>query len=68
MMHLLKSIAYDVAVCMCQLFEYYFYTVYVFFISEDVSLMEFYFIRNLPVFSVSVRLLTLILFLFLILT
>ncbi|CAL8147667.1 unnamed protein product [Orchesella dallaii] len=35
MMHLLKSIAYDVAVCMCQLFEYYFYTIYVFFISEN---------------------------------
>lgn len=37
MMHLLKSIAYDVAVCMCQLFEYYFYTIYVFFISDNVS-------------------------------
>lgn len=39
MMHLLKSIAYDVAVCMCQLFEYYFYTIYVFFISDSVSLL-----------------------------
>jgi hypothetical protein len=37
MMHLLKSIAYDVAVCMSQLFEYYFYTVYVFFAAENVS-------------------------------
>jgi len=35
MMHLLKSIAYDVAVCMCQLFEYYFYTIFVFFISDS---------------------------------
>ncbi|CAG7824505.1 unnamed protein product, partial [Allacma fusca] len=35
MMHLLKSIAYDVAVCMSQLFEYYFYVVFVYFGSEN---------------------------------
>ena len=38
MMHLLKSISYDVAVGMSQLFEYYFYVVFVFFASENVSL------------------------------
>lgn len=42
MMHLLKSIAYDVAVCMCQLFEYYFYTIYVFFISDNVRTSRLY--------------------------
>lgn len=36
-MHLLTSIAYDVAVCMSQLFEYYFYTVFVFFAAENVK-------------------------------
>jgi len=36
MMHLFDSIAYDVAVCMSQLFEYYFYAVFNFFTSENV--------------------------------
>jgi hypothetical protein len=36
MMHLLNSIAYDVAVCMSQLFEYYFYSVFAFFGAENV--------------------------------
>jgi len=39
MMHLLKSIAYDVAVCMSQLFEYYFYSVFMFFASEEVNVL-----------------------------
>jgi len=42
MMHLLKSIAYDVAVCMSQLFEYYFYSVFVFFASENVISNSWY--------------------------
>ncbi|OXA57412.1 syndetin [Folsomia candida] len=35
MMHLLKAIAYDVAISMSQLFEYYFYSVFVFFATEN---------------------------------
>jgi len=35
-MHLLKPIAHDVAICMSQLFEYYFYSVFVFFGAENV--------------------------------
>ena len=45
-MHLLNSIAYDVAVCMSQLFEYYFYSVFIFFGAENVSLL--YIHNNLP--------------------
>lgn len=39
-MHLLKAIAYDVAISMSQLFEYYFYSVFVFFATENVSFLS----------------------------
>ena len=45
-MHLLNSIAYDVAVCMSQLFEYYFYSGFIFFGAENVSLLNIH--NNLP--------------------
>lgn len=37
LMHLLKPIAYDVAISLSQLFEYYFYAVFVFFATENVN-------------------------------